>query len=149
MSKTIKRTEVRFCFNKRFRVALVTRQIRFRSHELYPTLRLQSDFGRFNSGCVIHAQLFKPNEISWPDSSMNRLLQSQAAFLASRVRNQLRDTIPFFDRRSFPLKSTLVFACLFFCKSKTIFLNSIIHTINNAKSNCIKKFRSPRFQFQF
>ena len=103
--------------------------------------------GRFDSGRMIHAQWFKPNEISWPDSNMNRLLQSQAAFLASRVRNQPRDTIPFFDPTFFSIKSTLVFACLFFCKTNTSFLISIIHTINNEKSNWIKKIGHLDFNF--
>ena len=53
-----------------------------------------------------------------------------------------RNTFPNFWSSLFPFKSILVFACLLFCKTNTIFLTSFIHTINETKSNWIWKFRS-------
>ena len=62
-------------------------------------------------------------------------LQHSAATQALRVRIPQRDTIRLFDPTLFPFKSTLVFACLLFCKTKTIFLTSPIQTLNHAKQN--------------
>ena len=68
---------------------------------------------------------------------------------ALRVQTPLRDIIPFLDPTLFPLKSTLVFACLLFCKTNTIFLTSIMLTIKHAKQIWALQFRSPYKDIEF
>ena len=69
--------------------------------------------------------------------------------LALRVQIPLRDIIPFLDPTLFHLKSTLVLACLLFCKTNTIFLTSIIHTIIPAKQSWIWIFWSSNKKVSF
>ena len=83
-------------------------------------------------------------------ASMNQVyissLKHQIAIQALRIRISIRNTIPIFDLTFFPFKSALVFTCFLFCKTNNIFLISILHTINKAKQNWIRKIRSPYHQ---
>ena len=99
----------------------------------------------------IQAAQFVPNYLcrkKFPGliQSMNQLFRSPAKTQAFRVWIPPRDTIPCFDQTLFPFKSALVFTCFLFCKTNNIFLISILHTINKAKQNWIRKIRSPYHQ---
>ena len=73
----------------------------------------------------------------WRKFATQPFLQHSAATQALKVRIPQRDTMPLFDPTLFPLKSTLFFACLLFCKTNSIFLTSAIQTLNHAKQNWI------------